>query len=89
MGRESSAEFFEYFVTWWGNFANLKWGGGGTKGGTGNGGLALSNTVPQHHGSHRLGNTYCLSPCTPALSPGQPRYPVLPSVPFPSLFFIV
>jgi hypothetical protein len=32
VGRESSAEFFEYFVTWWGNFANLKGGEGGTKG---------------------------------------------------------
>jgi hypothetical protein len=26
VGRESSAEFFEDFVTWWGNFANLKGG---------------------------------------------------------------
>ena len=33
MGRESSAEFFEYFITWWGNFASLKGGDGPKTGG--------------------------------------------------------
>lgn len=62
MRGESSAEFFEYFITWWGNFASLKGGGTGKRREDGKGGHALSNTVPQHHGSRLLGNTYCLSP---------------------------